>query len=403
MAEPGPWQRSPRCDAGHAVKPSECDVAVVGGGLVGVAAALGLQQQGYRVRLIERGAAPRARDDYDVRVYAVSAATQRFLGRLGVWQSIIDRRVSPYRRMHIWERDVADGIGFDAADIHAPTLGHIVESGVMLNALWQALPANLAQTDTTVTDVRVDDTGVRLHLSDRSELNAALLVIAEGRESALRERAGFELTSGDYPQTAVVCHVQTEAAHQQTCWQRFLPTGPLAFLPLADGRCSIVWSTTEAEELLQLDDVTFSVRLGAASQHVLGRILSVTPRLRFGLGLRHANHYVSERMALIGDAAHVVHPLAGQGVNLGLADAEALVRVLAEPPPSDPGRLRRLKRYERSRRADVTEMIAVTDALYRAYALDMPGLSALRGLGFRAVAALPPLRRQLIRRAAGLN
>ncbi len=403
MAEPRPWERCSAGGAGAIVNGPDCDIAVVGGGLVGVAAALGLQQQGYRVRLIDRGAPPQARDTYDARVYAVSPATQRFLGRLGVWQAIAERRVSPYRHMQVWERHVADGIGFDATDIHADALGHIVENAVMLGALWQALPAGLAQSGVTVADAHIDDAGVRLHLSNGSELRAALLVIAEGRESTLRERAGFEVTSGDYPQTAVVCHVQTEAAHQQTCWQRFLPTGPLAFLPLADGRCSIVWSTTDAEELLQLDDAEFSLRLGAASQHVLGRILSTTPRLRFGLGLRHADHYVSERMVLIGDAAHVVHPLAGQGVNLGLADAEALVRILGEPPPADPGRLRRLKRYERSRRADVMEMIAVTDALYRAYALDMPGLGALRGWGLRAVAAVPPLRRQLIRRAAGLS
>ncbi len=403
MAEPWPWKRDAACGAGAIVSTAECDIAVVGGGLVGVAAALGLEQQGFRVRLIERGMPPTRSDGYDARVYAVSPATQRFLGRLGVWQAIADRRVSPYRHMQVWERDVAEGIRFNAADIHADTLGHIVENEVMLEALWRALPTGATQTGAKVTDIHVDDAGVRLQLADSSELRAALLVIAEGRESTLRTRAGFEVTSGDYPQTAVVCHVQTEAAHQETCWQRFLPTGPLAFLPLADGRCSIVWSTTEAEELLQLDDAAFALRLGAASQHVLGRMLSVTPRLRFGLGLRHADHYVSERMVLIGDAAHVVHPLAGQGVNLGLADAEALVRILGEPPPTDPGRLRRLKRYERCRRADVVEMIAVTDALYRAYALEMPGLGALRELGLRTVAAIPPLRRQLIRRAAGLS
>lgn len=378
------------------------DIAIVGGGLVGAAAALGLHQQGYRVRLFERGSAPLAQDEYDARVYAISPATQRFLERLGVWSAMAARRISPYQRMQVWEDDVAAGLAFDAADIRSPALGHIIENQVMAQALWQALPAAVIETGSSVARLRLEDDAAHLLLADGRAVEASLLVIAEGRDSPLREQLPLEVTAGDYPQSAVVCHVQTERPHRETCWQRFLPSGPLALLPLADGRSSLVWSTTAAQELLQLDDAAFALRLGAASQHVLGGILATTPRLRFNLGLRHADRYVAGRAVLIGDAAHVVHPLAGQGVNLGLADAEQLVRVLGATPGADPGRLRPLKRYERARRADVLDMMVVTDALYRAYALDAPGWPALRALGLRAVNALPPLKAQLIRRAAGL-
>ncbi|HEY0973213.1 MAG TPA: UbiH/UbiF/VisC/COQ6 family ubiquinone biosynthesis hydroxylase [Solimonas sp.] len=382
---------------------TRCDVAIVGGGLVGVATALALHRQGWHVRLFERGAGPKPLADYDARVYAISPATQRFLAQLDVWSAAAAQRVSPYARMQVWEDDPATGLAFDAADIRAAVLGHIVENEVLLTALWRALPEAVIEAGAVVTEVATTPDQASLQLADGRAFEARLLVIAEGRDSPLRERLGFEVTAGDYPQTAVVCHVQTEAPHRETCWQRFLHTGPLALLPLADGRSSIVWSTADAERLLALDDAAFCLQLGAASQHVLGRILATTPRLRFGLGLRHADAYVGTRAVLIGDAAHVVHPLAGQGVNLGFADAEALARVLGDAPGRDPGGLRLLKRYERQRRADVLDMLAVTDALYRAYALDLPGLPALRMLGMRAVNAVPPLRQALIRRAAGLH
>lgn len=383
----------------------DCDIAIVGGGLVGAAAALGLQRRGWRVRLLERVAPPATPTaEIDPRVYAISPATQRFLRRLGVWDAMPVQRLGPYQRMQVWERTPGDALVFDAADLRAPELGHIVENQVLQAALWQALPAEAVRTGVLVRALRRDDAAVTLELENGEQLSAALLVVAEGRDSALRAQLGIETTAGAYPQTAIVCHVRTSEPHRETCWQRFLPTGPLAFLPLADGRSSIVWSSTEAASLLELDDAAFRLALGQASQHALGTVLEATPRLRFALSVQHADTYAVERAVLIGDAAHVVHPLAGQGVNLGLADAEALVETLGEGPSAhrDPGRLRELKRYERARRAAVIDMIAVTDALYRAYALDLPGWGALRGLGLRTVNAVAPLRRQLVRRAAGL-
>lgn len=388
----------------------DCDIVIVGGGLVGAATALGLLRQGWRVRVLERAPA-RAADamppleSYDPRVYAISPATRRFLEALHVWPAVAAQRVSPYHHMRVWERRPEEALCFGAADLRAQDLGHIIENQVLQSALWRALPAETLRGGVTVQAVERHDSGVRLRLDQGELLEAALLIVAEGRDSTLRTQLGIEITAAHYPQTAVVCHVQTEHPHRQTCWQRFLPTGPLALLPLADGRSSVVWSSTEAEALLELDDAAFCRTLAQASQQVLGAVVTTTPRLRFALSLQHADTYAVERAVLIGDAAHVVHPLAGQGVNLGLADAEALIEILGElhRQRRDPGVLRGLKRYERARRAQVLDMIAVTDALYRAYALDLPGWDALRGLGLRAVNALSPLRRQLVQRAAGMR
>ncbi len=385
-----------------------CDIAVVGGGLVGLAAALGLQQQGYAVQVLERGPGPgraTAVDDYDLRVFAIAPAAQRLLQQLGVWSAIAAQRISPYQRMQVWERDRRHSLRFDAAEIHAPTLGHIIENRVLQQALWQALQPGTCLTGVEVQSLQRDTERVTLQLADGSSLSAALVVAADGRESPVRNGLGIELTAGEYAQTAVVCHVQTEQPHAETAWQHFLPTGPLALLPLADGRSSIVWSSTEAASLLQLDDAAFCLRLGAASQHVLGTILGTTRRLSFPLGVQHAERYAVERGVLIGDAAHIVHPLAGQGVNLGFGDVAALIEVLgaARAQRRDPGSLRLLKRYERARRADVIDMVAVTDALYRAYSVQLPGWDALRVRGLGAVNALPLLKHRLIRRAAGLG
>ncbi|MGH8446845.1 MAG: UbiH/UbiF/VisC/COQ6 family ubiquinone biosynthesis hydroxylase [Solimonas sp.] len=384
-----------------------CDVAVVGGGLVGSAVALGFAQQGLDVHLLERGGpTPRvldAGDDYDLRVYALAPACIALLQRLGVWDAIAARRSSPYQRMQIWEDEPARALQFDAADARAPTLGHIVESGLLAEVLWQALPAGVAHSGVQVASVATDDDGANLSLEDGRRLRTRLLVVAEGRDSRLRAQLGIEALSGQYEQTAVVCHVSSELPHRQTAWQRFLASGPLALLPLADGRSSIVWSSSEAEALLALDDEDFLRALGSASQGVLGAFTASTRRVRFALGLQHAETYVAPHAVLVGDAAHVVHPLAGQGVNLGFADAAALLDTVAAAREAgrDWSSPRVLKRYERARRADVIDMLAVTDGLYRAFRVPLPGLAPLRSLGFAAVNAAAPLRRELVRRAIG--
>ncbi|HEY1076204.1 MAG TPA: UbiH/UbiF/VisC/COQ6 family ubiquinone biosynthesis hydroxylase [Fontimonas sp.] len=382
----------------------DCDVAVVGAGLVGAAAALGLHQRGLRVRLLERKAPPPSFEDYDPRVYAVSPASVRLLESLGVWRGIAAERVAPYRAMQVWEDDIDQGLHFDAADARTDLLGHIVENRVIQQHLWNALPAGVLREGVNVRSCISGESSATLEFDGGGSLRARLVVAADSAASPLRVARGIDVLRHAYDQTAVVCHVQTERPHRGVAYQRFVETGPLAFLPLADGRSSIVWSTTEAEAVLQLDDGAFCAALTSVSQQVLGTITGSTPRLSFPLALQHAERYVQPRFALIGDAAHVIHPLAGQGMNLGFGDVAALLETLTEAQRNsrDLGALRVLEKYQRARRAAATEMIAVTDGLYRLYRHQQPGLRWLRQRGVGAVNAAAPLRQALVRAACGL-
>lgn len=382
----------------------DCDVVIVGAGLVGAAAALGLHRAGLRVRLLERGGAVEAADDYDLRVYAISPASVRLLQRLGVWAAIAAERVCPYTHMQVWETQPEAALHFDAADARTDVLGYIVESRVIQRQLWRALPAGVLREGAAVADCAIDEAGATLTLDGGARLRTRLVVAADSARSPLREAQGIETLRQAYEQTAVVCHVRTQRPHRGAAYQRFLDSGPLALLPLADGRSSVVWSSTEAAALLALDDAAFCAALEAASQQVLGDIQACTRRLSFPLALQHAQDYVRPRFALAGDAAHVVHPLAGQGVNLGFGDVDCLLQTLEEAQRArrDIGSLRVLQRYQRARRAEVAEMIAVTDGLYRAYRLQLPGWERLRQRGLTLVNAVTPLRQVLVRRACGL-
>lgn len=385
--------------------PLDCDVAIVGAGLVGCALALGLQQAGLRVRLHDRGLAAEADDDYDLRVYAISPQSARFLDALGVWPQVLAARASAYTHMQVWERRPRNALHFDAADVRLPQLGHIVENRVLQRALRGALAPGTLRDATAVEDCRIEDAVALLSCADGSRVRTRLVVAADSARSPLRERLGIDCLRSDYEQTAIVCHVQTERPHEGTAFQRFLDTGPVALLPLADGRSSVVWSTSQAAALLALDDKAFCAALEAATQQVLGRVLGTTHRLSFALALQHAERYSGARHALVGDAAHVVHPLAGQGLNLGFGDAECLVELLREALQTrrDPGSARVLARYARARQAAAREMIAITDGLYRAWQLQLPGWRWLRQQGMLAVNAVDPLRQTLVRRACGID
>jgi 2-polyprenylphenol 6-hydroxylase len=379
------------------------DAIVVGGGAVGAAAALALSQAGVATALIERGEAPAAFDPalYDRRVYALSPGSARFLAELGVWERVCAARVSPYPSMQVWEDNPAQALAFEAAEVRLPELGHIVENKLLLSALWQRLDGVAIHERARIAAWSADVGGAHLRLDDGQELQARVLIAADGAESTLREQAGIGCASWPYPQQAIVCHVESRLSHRNTAFQRFLPSGPLAFLPLADGRSSIVWSSTEAWMLQTLDDEQFLAALYGASQGVLGTFTGCTPRSVFPLRLLHAETYVRPRLALIGDAAHVVHPLAGQGVNLGLADAQALAEALgqARTQGRDLGSLRILKRYERARRADVLEMLGVTDGLFRLFSSSAAPVAAARRSGMQAVQRLRPLKELLVERA----
>ena len=382
------------------------EIIVVGGGVVGAALCLALARAGHDVALVERGKVPKPYDPagYDLRVYALSPGSVDFLGQLGVWPDIAARRASPYERMCVWHDHIRQALIFDAAESRVAELGFIVENDLILDALWSALRDVTIYRGAAVAEYAAADGGARIRLDDGRELTATCIAAADGAESRLRDLAGIETVGWDYPQRAIVCHVETAQPHRRTAWQRFLPTGPLAFLPLADGRSSIVWSTTEADELLKLTPAKFRKRLGEAIDHQLGGIGEMTERVAFPLRLLHAREYVNGPLVLLGDAAHVVHPLAGQGVNLGLADAALLVEILGQTksagaPLSSP---RALKRYERSRKAENLEMLALTDALYRSFGVNAPAWTGALELGMGLLSRMTPIKSLLARRALGL-
>ncbi len=382
------------------------EVIVVGGGPVGAAAVLALRACGFDVALVERSAIPPRfdSDDYDLRVYAISPASAAVLDGVGVWSAVLARRASAYSAMQVWEQGVERGLSFSASDAGTRQLGWIVEHNLIVAELWARFGGLPVYRGADIVSAKFSSgESAELQLADGRTLVTRLVVAADGADSKIRDMACIDTVGWHYPQRAVVCHVQTGKPHRATAWQRFLPSGPLAFLPLADGRCSIVWSLEEpmADEVLALEDAAFCARLGAVSEYALGNITGTTRRVAFPLRLQHAQSYVGERLVLIGDAAHTVHPLAGQGVNLGFADVAALTTTLSEA--RDAGRdwsgARTLGRYQRQRRPENLEMLALTDALYRAFHLTVPGLRAVLGFGLGMVDRLAPVKSWFARRA----
>lgn len=392
-------------------------ICIVGGGMVGCAlAALLGRDQRYpgTVVLLEAGDPPALKDDYDLRVVALATTSQRVLEAAGAWREIAATRISPYREMQVWDAASKPGfpgsVHFSAAEVGAAALGHIVENQLVRHALWQSLAGMervSVRSNCRVDDLRLGDGTARLSLADGEVMDCTLVVAADGASSPIREMAEIETTGWSYRQKAVVTHVQSQLPHRETAWQRFLPSGPLAFLPLADGRSSVVWSNTVggADRLLGLSDTEFLGELEAASDGTLGRMLACGQRAAFPLRLLHARNYCRQRLVLIGDAAHAIHPLAGQGVNLGFLDAAALHETLVKALQAgeDPGDRSVLRRYERWRKGDNLAMLAAMDGIKRLFSNDLPSLARIRGLGLSLVNALPPARKAFVRRAMGMS
>lgn len=395
--------------SGRRRRGARLDAVVAGGGMAGAATALALAREGFAVTLVEAREPPpwHPGDEPDLRVVALAPSSAALLQRLQVWPAIRDARVSPYRAMHVWDAGSGAHLDFDAAERGRRTLGWIVENRLVQQALWQGLEQAGVRCccPDRVTAVDAGEEQVRVELEHGEALHAALLVAADGAASPLRERAGIGIRGRDYGQRAVVAHVATERSHQQAAWQRFLPGGPVALLPLADGRSSVVWSLpdTEAADVLALDDAGFCRALGVASDLRLGCITATTARAAFPLRLRLAERYQAPRMVLLGDAAHAVHPLAGQGVNLGLRDVEELCAVLvaARAAGSDLGAAHVLRRYARRRRSADSLDAYGFDALARVFGWRHPLLVAARGAGVGLVERIGPLRRALAAHAAG--
>jgi 2-octaprenyl-3-methyl-6-methoxy-1,4-benzoquinol hydroxylase/2-octaprenylphenol hydroxylase len=400
---------APMLDGAARRRPPALDVAVVGGGMVGAAAALTLARAGFSTALVEarEPLAWRADHEVDLRVVGLAPSSIRLLDEMDVWTSIQSSRCSPYARMHVWDAVTGAAIDFDAADEGQAQLGCIVENGLVQWELWQALErAGVRRLcPAQVSGFAASENRIELAMADGSTLTAALLVAADGASSPLRELAGIGTGGRDYAQRALVAHVRTERPHQSTAWQRFLPGGPLALLPLADGRSSLVWSLpeTEAQRVLAMDDDGFLAELGLASDFRLGRMLATTPRASFPLKLQLAERYQADRFVLLGDAAHAVHPLAGQGVNIGLRDVAELrdTLVVARAAGRDIGAPHVLRRYARRRRSADTLDAWSFDALARIYAWRSPALVAARGIGVRLLDRLGPLKRRLAEHASG--
>ena len=380
--------------------------------MVGSALGCALGEQGFNVAVIELREPETSwpQDEVHLRVSALNRASQRILENLGVWQRMHGMRISPYREMHVWDATGNGSVHFHAADIGEPDLGHIVENRVTQLALWE----RLKQLDAVnihcpehIESLEQPGTQQLLRLAGGATITADLVIAAEGANSPLRQMAGISSSGWQYNQHAIVATIWSEQHHGEVARQRFMPTGPLAFLPINDGRCSIVWSTSpsEANRLMALNDEAFCGELSEASGWMLGAVSSVGPRGEFPLQLRNANHYIKPGLALIGDAAHGIHPLAGQGVNLGFLDAATLTDTLQDARQAGRalGAFSTLRRYERARRGADMVMLGVMDLFKRLFSNDNTPLSLIRNLGLDLADTSGPIKHLIMRRAMGLT
>ncbi len=335
------------------------DVVIVGGGVVGAACALALAAANLDVALVEAVEPPRwSPDNADLRVYAFAPDNAALLDAIGVWSGIQSARTQPYRRMRVWDAAGGGELAFDADAFGRNELGWIIEHGLLVDRLWQALPKAGVQLycPARVESLEQHEQGVRLRLDDGARVEARLLIAADGADSTVRTLAGLDVATHDYAQRGLVAYVQTEQPHLDTAWQRFLPGGPLAVLPCTGGRSSIVWTLpdAEAQRLLAADVDSFDRELTRAFDQRLGAMRVDSRRAAFPLRRQLAQRYVQGRVVAIGDAAHVVHPLAGQGVNLGLRDVAALRDSVldARSRGVDFAGSQRLSRWARTRKSE---------------------------------------------------
>ena len=387
------------------------DVIIVGGGIVGATTACALGRAGVRVAIVEaRQPVPLDRQQPDPRVFAITRASERIFRALDVWQRIPGKDLFAFTDMEVWDAAGEGVTHFDAAELGEPFLGHMIEPRIIETALSEQLAADARVTrfcPARFSAVDVGDQQVSVTLEDGQCLTASLLIAADGVRSPVREALAIKTRTHDYQQTSIVGLVKTSEPHRDTAWQRFLPGGPLAFLPMRDGWSSIVWTlpTGEAERVMGLDREAFHVELADAFERRLGDIVDSGERESWPLRRMHAEHYVESRVALIGDAAHAIHPLAGQGVNLGLLDAASLseVVVAAVQDDRDPGALRVLRRYERWRRGENLLMMSAMDLINRTFSNAQAPLGRLRNLGLSLANRSATVRQLFMRHATGLS
>ncbi len=389
------------------------DIIIVGGGIVGLTLALLLAESDKRIALLDNKAQVEAfnREQYDVRVSAITPASVKLFEQLSVWDDMVALRVSPFTHMHVWDGDGRAKIEFDAASVGVNELGYIVENNVMLQVLWQRVAAS--GQIIILNDIQLEymqrhehNPNIELH-GGNTILSAPLIMGADGAKSWLRQAAHIDITERAYQHHAIVCTVKTEKAHDKTARQRFMPQGPLAFLPLDTAyHSSIVWSSvpTHADTLMQLSDEDFALALTEAFQSQLGAVVEVGPRTKFPLIMRHAQQYVQPGLALVGDAAHTIHPLAGQGLNLGLADAALLAELVLQDYAHKNERVKysTLRGYERTRKADNATMLAAMDGFKHLFGNDMPVIKWLRHRGLNLTDRLSFVKNLILQKAMGV-
>jgi 2-octaprenylphenol hydroxylase len=394
-------------------------VVVVGGGVTGLMAATLLAKGSCAdvldITLIDAASRPSydQGEDIALRVAAIASGSAGLFASVDAWEQVAATRVCAYESMRVWDEKDSPGSGaalcFDAAEFAESQLGFIVENALLQDALLRKLD----DTDVTLLfdqrlhSLRKSGRSYQLQLDGDETLEADLVIGADGARSFVRSAVGIDANEWPYEQTAFVTHLQPEKSHGATAWQRFLRDGPLGILPLADGRVSVVWSTTpeQAKEMLEADDATVGRKLSDASDHVLGSLEVAGPKGAFPLCARHATSYVLPNLALIGDAAHAIHPLAGQGANLGLQDAAELASVIAAAIEGGlhPGDRPVLRRYERARKGANTTMLHFMTGLNRLFTTDSRILGELRTAGMRAFNRSGPLRERAVKVALGVD
>ena len=390
-------------------RPLSADVLIVGGGPVGGTLACALSAAGMEVIAVDH-ADPAAGLDagFDGRASSIALGSQRMLDALGLWAGM-EPHAAPIRHIRVSEGGSPLFLHYDERDTGGPPFGYMVENRFIRKALFDRIPT--LDTVRFLAPARVDGlersaSGVEARLADGRRISARLVVGADGRASGVRAGAGIRVTGWPYRQTAIVCTVAHERPHDSVAREHFLPTGPFAVLPLPGNRSSIVWTESKdlAPAIMALDEDEFLAELERRFGDTLGRLTVVGPRWSYPLSLQHAETAIALRLALVGDAAHAMHPIAGQGLNMGLRDAAALTEVLAEARRLglDIGADTVLERFQRWRRFDNTLMLAMTDGLNRLFSNTIGPVRLARGLGLAAVNRMPPLKRLIVRSAMGL-
>lgn len=380
------------------------DIMIVGASLVGASAAVALAKQGFKVALVDRKSplVELTHASWDSRIYAISPGNSDWLKDLGVWQRINAERITPIDAMQIWGDANAEALNFNAEDAFANNLGYILENSALQQALWDELQT--LNVDLMIgaegTSVELSEQEATLQLADGQQLSAQLMIASDGGNSWLRAQAGLGQQKTVYEHVGVVANFEVEFPHQNIARQWFLEDGILAWLPLAGNRISMVFSTKHSEKLMALSPAELSEHAAQAGGNALGEMHCITPAIAFPLVKQNASALIASRLALVGDAAHQVHPMAGQGVNLGFRDVVELAQVLAERNPlADIGDRFVLRRYERARKADVLAMQSLTHGLYGAFDSKQALVRTARNWGLNLPNKHPILKRALMKQA----